>query len=117
MRTTGTYVTTTTLGEAVQAFVPHALPPADPPLAADSYTATNHRAEMALAQEQEKENSMVSKDTESFEEFECLVDIQQFKDQLNALATNSIDLSYGSPQAIKIVEGKVVQILSLVDEE
>jgi Fic family protein len=49
MRATGTYVTTTTLGEAVQAFVPHALPPADPPLAADSYTATNHRAEMALA--------------------------------------------------------------------
>lgn len=49
MRTTGTYVTTTTLGEVVQAFVPHALPPADPPLAADSYTATNYRAEMALA--------------------------------------------------------------------
>jgi Fic family protein len=49
MRTTGTYVTTTTLGEAVQAFVPRPLPPADPPLAADSYTATNHRAEMALA--------------------------------------------------------------------
>ncbi|MEK8051719.1 Fic family protein [Ideonella sp. DXS22W] len=49
MRTTGTTITTTTLGEAVQAFVPHALPPADPPLAADSYTATNHRAEMALA--------------------------------------------------------------------
>lgn len=49
MRTTGTYVTTTTPGEAVQAFVPHALPPADPPLAAESYTATNHRAEMALA--------------------------------------------------------------------
>jgi Fic family protein len=49
MRTTGTYVITTTLGEAVQAFVPHALPPVAPPLAADSYTATNHRAEMALA--------------------------------------------------------------------
>ena len=49
MRTTGTYITTTTLGEAVQAFVPHALPPADPQLAADSYTATNYRAEMALA--------------------------------------------------------------------
>ena len=49
MRTTGSYVTTTTLGEAVRAFVPHALPPANPPLAADSYTAANHRAEMALA--------------------------------------------------------------------
>ncbi|MGE0672848.1 MAG: Fic family protein [Methylibium sp.] len=49
MRSTGSYVTTTTLGEAVQAFVPRALPPADPPLAAESYTAPNHRAEMALA--------------------------------------------------------------------
>ena len=49
MRTTGTYVTTTTLGEAVQAFVPHPLPPADPTLAADSYATVNHRAEMALA--------------------------------------------------------------------
>lgn len=49
MRTTGTYVTTTTLGEVVRAFVPHALPPADPPLAADSYAAANQRAEMALA--------------------------------------------------------------------
>jgi Fic family protein len=49
MRTTGTYVTTTTLGEAVQAFVPHPLPPTDPPLAADSHATVNHRAEMALA--------------------------------------------------------------------
>ena len=49
MRTTGTTIISTTLGEAVHAFVPHALPPANPPLAADSYTAANHRAEMALA--------------------------------------------------------------------
>ncbi len=49
MRSTGTYVTTTTLGEVARAFVPHALPPADPPLAADSYAAANRRAEMALA--------------------------------------------------------------------
>jgi Fic family protein len=49
MRTTGTYITTTTLGEPVRAFVPRALPPADPPLAGESYTAANHRAEMALA--------------------------------------------------------------------
>lgn len=48
MRTTGTCVTTT-LGESVQAFVPRALPPTDPPLEAARYTATNHRAEMALA--------------------------------------------------------------------
>jgi Fic family protein len=49
MRSTGTTITTTTLGEAVRPFVPHPLPPASPPLAADSYSAANRRAEMALA--------------------------------------------------------------------
>jgi len=49
MRITGSYVTSTTLGEAVQAFVPHALPPRAPVLAATSYAALNHAAELALA--------------------------------------------------------------------
>ncbi|MEB0013938.1 Fic family protein [Glaciimonas sp. Gout2] len=48
-RSAGTYVITTTLGEAIRAFVPHALPPADPPLSLDSYAAQNRAAELALA--------------------------------------------------------------------
>ncbi len=48
-RSTGTYVTTTTLGEAVRAFVPHPLPPADPPLATESFDEPNRAAELALA--------------------------------------------------------------------
>lgn len=49
MRSTGTFITSTTLGEPVQAFVPHSLPPAKPPLAPESFAAANHAAEMALA--------------------------------------------------------------------
>lgn len=49
MRTTGTYVTTTTLGESVRAFVPHPLPPTAPVLAPASYTTTTASAELALA--------------------------------------------------------------------
>lgn len=49
MRSTGTYVTATTLGEPVQAFVPHALPPTKPVLAPESYTETNRAAELTLA--------------------------------------------------------------------
>jgi len=47
-RITGTYVLTTTLGEAVRAFVPHALPPTDPALAPSVWAAGNDAAVMAL---------------------------------------------------------------------
>lgn len=49
MRTTGTYAISTTLGEPVRAFVPHPLPPADPPLAPACYADLNRAAELALA--------------------------------------------------------------------
>lgn len=49
MRSTGTFVTSTTLGESVQAFVPSPLPPANPPLAVESFAAANQAAELALA--------------------------------------------------------------------
>jgi Fic family protein len=49
MRSTGTYATSTTLGETVQAFVPRRLPPANPPLAPEAFAEANRRAELALA--------------------------------------------------------------------
>ena len=49
MRSTGTYVSSSTLGETVQAFVPRPLPPSRPALAEDSFAARNHAAELALA--------------------------------------------------------------------
>jgi len=49
MRSTGRYVTSTTLGEAVRAFVPHALPPSKPALALNVYEQANRDAELALA--------------------------------------------------------------------
>lgn len=48
-RTTGTVVTTTTLGESVSAFVPHALPPGAPPVAPAAYASAHRAAELALA--------------------------------------------------------------------
>jgi Fic family protein len=48
-RISGVYAISTTLGEPVRAFVPHALPPADPPLATESFAMLNQQAELALA--------------------------------------------------------------------
>ena len=49
MRSTGTYATSTTLGESVLAFVPLRLPPADPALVPEAFAAHNRNAELALA--------------------------------------------------------------------
>ena len=49
MRITGTYAISTTLGEAIHAFVPDALPPRNPALAPESYVEANRLAELALA--------------------------------------------------------------------
>ena len=48
-RKTGTYVSSTTLGESVRAFVPNPLPPADPSLSSSVFFDLNRRAELALA--------------------------------------------------------------------
>ncbi len=49
MRRTGTCTISTTLSEAVQAFVPLPLPPREPALAPGCFEASNHAAELALA--------------------------------------------------------------------
>lgn len=49
MRSTGVDIITSTLGEPVRAFVPHPLPPADPPLAPECFAQRNRAAELALA--------------------------------------------------------------------
>lgn len=49
MRSTGTTITSTTLGESVKAFVPHSLPPSQPPLAPETFEAAHRAAETALA--------------------------------------------------------------------
>ncbi len=48
-RSVGSYITTTTSGEAVNAFVPYALPPTDPALLVESYEIQSRAAEIALA--------------------------------------------------------------------
>ena len=48
-RLTGTYATANTPDEPVRAFVPHPLPPAEPPLAELGFAELNRQAELSLA--------------------------------------------------------------------
>lgn len=49
-------------------------------------------------------------------EFECLVDVEMLKSQIQALASDTVSLYYGQPSSIEIKEGNVIMILSLIEK-
>lgn len=48
-------------------------------------------------------------------EFDCCVDIEQLKSQIQTLSADVVTIYYGQEKSIKIVEGNCTMIISLVD--
>lgn len=59
-------------------------------------------------------NYVESKD---FAAFVCCVDIPMFKEQLNANPDDTVELWYGNENALKLVSGKVTQIVALLEDD
>ena len=49
-------------------------------------------------------------------EFECLVDIEMFKSQVQSIVGDIVELYYGNKSSLKIKEGNTTMILSLVQK-
>jgi hypothetical protein len=58
-------------------------------------------------------------ESEDFSDFVCSVDIEMLTAQVKAIAGDTVELYYGDENALKLVEGNTVQVLSLqgTDEE
>lgn len=52
--------------------------------------------------------------SENFKEFECQLDIETLKSQLSAQDGETVVMYYGHENAIKMVNGKVIQVVSLL---
>lgn len=55
-------------------------------------------------------------ESENFAEFSAVIDIEYLRTQLKALTNEVVDLQYGREDAVKLVEGDVIQIISLLRE-
>lgn len=62
----------------------------------------------------EQLNYIESKD---FSQFVCCVDIPMLKEQLQACPDDTVKLFYGNENALKIENGKVVQVIALLEDE
>ena len=56
-------------------------------------------------------------ESNDFKPFSCLVDIPMLKEQLLSYPEDTVKLYYGNENAIKLECGKVVQVISLLEEE
>ena len=56
-------------------------------------------------------------DSKNFESFTCCVDIPLLKEQLTANPDDTIELWYGNDNALKIISGKITQIIALLEDE
>lgn len=49
--------------------------------------------------------------------FNCLVDIEMLKAQIETISTDSVELCYGQEKSIKIIDGNCIHIISLLEKE
>lgn len=54
--------------------------------------------------------------SENFKDFVCSIDIEMFQTQVKASACDVLTLHYGRDNAIKLTDGKVTQIIALLEE-
>lgn len=53
--------------------------------------------------------------SENFKDFTCQIKIEMLASQVKAHTTDSVDISYGLDNCIKITEGNVIQVIALVE--
>lgn len=55
---------------------------------------------------------------DQFKEFKCIINIVHLKEQLEALISDEVEIYFGaSDKAIKIVDGDIIEIISLMQDE
>jgi len=54
--------------------------------------------------------------SENFKDFTCQINIEMLVSQVKSHTTDSVDISYGLDNCIKITEGNVTQVIALVEE-
>lgn len=52
---------------------------------------------------------------ETLQEYRCLVDVDMLKSQVQTNSTDCVDIFFGQPTSIKIVDGNTTNIISLLD--
>ena len=56
-------------------------------------------------------------DSENFESYTCVVDVDMLKSEVKAIQADALELYYGSDSAIKFVDGNITIIVALLDED
>jgi DNA polymerase III sliding clamp (beta) subunit (PCNA family) len=69
------------------------------------------------SQKSNAEEAIVLPETSDREVFNCLIDIEMLKNQIQSLTTDIVEIYYGQPTSIQIKEGNTILVISLLSED
>ena len=55
-------------------------------------------------------------DSDNMKEFECMISVPSFREQVKSFAVDNLKICYGREEAVKLVDGNVMSCIGLVEE-
>ena len=55
-------------------------------------------------------------ESENFKDYMCYIDIEMLASQIKGQSSDVVDLYYGNETAIKMVDGKLTQLVALLED-
>ena len=71
---------------------------------------------LCITSQKSNAQELIDAKCETEEEYNCLVDIEMLKSQVETISTDEVEIQYGQDKSIKIVDGNVIHIISLLEK-
>lgn len=71
---------------------------------------------LCVTSQKSNAQELIDAECTSEEEYNCLVDIEMLKSQIETISTDEVEIQYGQDKSIKIVDGNCTHIISLLEK-
>lgn len=71
---------------------------------------------LCITSQKSNAQELIDAECTNEEEYNCLVDIEMLKSQIETISTDIVEIAYGQDKSIKITDGNVIHIISLLEK-
>jgi len=71
---------------------------------------------LCITSQKSNAQELIEAKCETEEKYNCLVDIEMLKSQVETISTDEVEIQYGQDKSIKIVDSNIIHIISLLEK-